>query len=371
MFRLQLATVLLFGGAILHASFATRFDEPTSSWKDDYESLFTPEFAAEMDIQLQRFSQELQDDLFSESHVYDQIRRKLYQQERPCNAQFSNVTAQEIQDMITTFLGSFLPAGNEFQGALSALMGVIKYDLVVAKVCLSCADITEAMLGSAAYTSTSPYGFPTYCSSNSYGYNAMHSALVLAPVDPSTGEIFTGKLRGMVVGHGLTTDVNQGPSDLWPDSVTEALHGSNATVANIFNTFHDFLVTVVAATSGAIGVQPDYIGYGESKDYNRTFFAHLPYKQAFGISYLAAQQYVANITNGCTMLDNAATVTGFSEGGYSCILGALAMEQNGVKILTLYPGSGPLEPNLEAGFGFGKAVLFKIGFRDDVQLNGS
>ena len=359
MFCSQLGWALFLGVAALNGIFAIRFVEPTRAEQDDFNSLLTTlEFADEMDTQLEGFRQELQGELLSESLVYNsRIHRKLYQRERPCNAQFANLTTQELQDLITTFFGLVIPPGSGLQTDLTALTGVIEYDLIIAKVCLSCADITEAMIGSAAFTSNSSYGFPTYCSADSYGYNAMHSALVIAPVDPSTGKIFTGKLRGMVVGHGLTPDVNQGPSDLWPNNITEALHGNNASVDNIFNTFIDTIVPLIAAASGAIGVEPDYIGYGASKDYNRTFFAPLPYKQAFAVTYLAAQQYISNVTNGCTMLDNVATVTGFSEGGYSCIPGALAMEQNGVKILSLHPGGGPLEPNLEAGFGFGKALF--------------
>ena len=168
--------------------------------------------------------------------------------------------------------------------------------------------------------------------------------------------MLTGKLQGMAGGHVLATDVSQGPTDKWPDSVSDALHGNNNSFA-VYLTFIDFLVTATAAANGMIGVQPDYIGYGASKEYNRTFLAHLPYKQAFGVSYLAAQQYVASTTNGRSLLDNVATVTGFSEGGYSSILGSLALEQNGVKILSLHSGGGPIELNLQMGFGLCKSTL--------------
>ena len=133
-------------------------------------------------------------------------------------------------------------------------------------------------------------------------------------------------------------------------------------MANTYNTFIYFLVTATVAANGAIGVRPDYICFGASKEFNRTFFAHLPYKQAFGVSYLAAQRFIANVTKGCTMLDNAATVADFFEGVYSSILGALAMEQNGVKILSLYSGGGPVEPNLEMDFGLCKTLLFGLSY---------
>ena len=124
--------------------------------------------------------------------------------------------------------------------------------------------------------------------------------------------------------------------------MTEYLATNSATDIIAYSV--DYLFAAVGAASGAIVVNPDYIGYGQSVDYDRSFAAPLPYAQSFAMSWLATHKYVANSTAGCSELENVATVSGYSEGGYAALPGAFALRQLGVTIWGAYSGGAVYQP---------------------------
>jgi hypothetical protein len=278
------------------------------------------------------------------------------QSTRACNEQFATATADEILAIGDFFLGLIIPP------ELSALLpiareeffSIVKYDIAVSKVCLSCSDVQAMDFGDAgAMTNGAKYGFLTYCSSDKYGFEATHSALVFQPVNATTGEKVEGVLRGFVSGHSTETDVTQGPSDFWPDSISGILDSDVLANSTKVIILRNFLTSSVAASAGTVAILPDYIGYGASKDFDRAFLAPMPYQQSFAVSYMAAKRYVSDTSDGCTQLEDVATVAGYSEGGLAAVNGALAMEQNGIQILSLHPGGTPFDVDTQIGFTLG------------------
>jgi hypothetical protein len=170
-----------------------------------------------------------------------------------------------------------------------------------------------------------------------------HSALVFLPVDPATGEVFKASIRAIFSGHSgtLLDVVAAAPTEIWPSNMTEFLATNSPD--DILASTMDYLVAAVGAASGAIVVNPDFIGYGESAEYNRTDLAAMPYAQSFALSWFATQKYVANSTAGCSELENVVTVSGYSEGGYAALPGSFALQQLGVTIWGAFPGGAPFE----------------------------
>lgn len=273
---------------------------------------------------------------------------------RGCNEQFTTTTADEIRAIGDFFLEFIIPPDLSevlLPIARAQLFSIVQYDIAVSKVCLSCSDVQAMDFGEAgAMTNDAKYGFQTYCSSDKYGFGAMHSALVFQPVNSTTGEKVPGVLRGFVSGHSTESDVTTGPSDLWPDSISGILDADFLDDFTKVIILRNFLTSSVAAAAGAVAILPDYIGYGASKDFDRTFLAPMPYQQSFALSYMAAKRFVSDTSDGCTQLEDVATVAGYSEGGYAAVVGALAMEQNGIQILSLHPGGAPFDLDTQAGF---------------------
>ena len=291
---------------------------------------------------------------------------------RDCNEEFSFVTTDEIRSIFNFLMESITPvdetssssspsppSSSPTQRQQVVVNPILNYDVTVSKVCLKCSQIgledfpetTEEIL-----LNTSPYGFLSYCSEDKYGWNATHSALIFSPVDSETGQILTGELRGFVSGHDTAIDVDTAPTDLWPfENVTSILLSSTNSTPLLTDSekvllFQSFISSLVAASGGAVAIMPDYIGYGESKDYDRAYLAPTVYEQSAAVIYVAAKRYVSQISNGCTILIDEATIVGYGEGGYFAIRGALALEQNGVTILSSRPGGTPLELDTQLGF---------------------
>jgi hypothetical protein len=289
---------------------------------------------------------------------------KRFVSSRECGAQITITTTDELQylaEFFITFLGAD-PKSEEFD-----ILGVgLLYDVVVAKVCMSCAMLDKIEIrrtrattskggGSKGNDDDEDFGFGTYCAPDGFGYNALHSALVMAPIDPSTGEIFGGVLRGFVGTHGTEVEVNQCPSEQWPESVGVLLADPNIAVYNYFR-FRNLYAGAFAASSGTVSVLPDYIGYGESTQFNRSYVAPLPYQQAVMTSFVAAQNWVYETSGGCSQLDDVVTVTGYSEGGYAAIVGAQALDDKGVKVLSVHPGGTPYDVDRQVQFGVCKYI---------------
>jgi hypothetical protein len=176
------------------------------------------------------------------------------------------------------------------------------------------------------------------------------SALAFIPMDPETGEILSGSMRGMVNGHGTAILLESAPTAIWPADMTAYL--AETEPADVLLNTSDYLVAAIFGAGGAVSISPDFIGYGESYQTRRTSFVKETYAQAFTLGWLATREYIRSETNGCSELEAVATLSGFSEGGYAVIPGAFALREIGVRILGLYPAGAPLKPTAQISYGF-------------------
>lgn len=268
---------------------------------------------------------------------------------RDCNEQFATVSTQEIKAILDFFVEGIVSIGDDLAKTRQLVTPLVQHNVMAIKLCLKCSDVDAQDLRTDALLDNSWYGFASYCSSDQYGWNATHSALMFAPVD-SRGIILSGQLRGFVAGHDTEIDVDMGPTDRWPNDVSELLSNALLTDTEKIATLQPFVSSLVAATSGAVAVLPDYIGYGESKNFDRAFLYPRLYMQAAGLSFAAARRFVSRIGQDCAALADVATVTGYGEGGYFAIVGALALEHSGVVILSSRVGATPFELDVQLGF---------------------
>lgn len=118
-----------------------------------------------------------------------------------------------------------------------------------------------------------------------------------------------GAMKGFVSARGSLTS----PSEVWPQSVSQVLAAHQAGQLNTSDfllTFSIFLSAAVASSSGMVSIIADNLGYGEAFEYNQTYLSKIPYEQATALGWIAASQYVAQTSNGCSVLDMEATTTG-------------------------------------------------------------
>jgi len=269
---------------------------------------------------------------------------------RNCNEEFSTVTGDEVGSIFDLLIKSIDSLGASFMNETVTV--TTKYNVKLSKVCLKCSQIGLEDLKAEVLSNTSPYGIRSYCSDDKFGWQATHSALVFSPVDISTGKLLTGELRAFLVGHDTAIDVDSGPTDLWSDEISSILNENTRNDSERTSIFESFVSSLVAATSGAVAVMPDYIGYGESKDYDRAYLSPMVYEQAAAVSYAAAKRYISSTSSGCTVLSDVVSITGYGEGGYFAVRGGLALDQNGVTILSSRPGGTPLDLDSQLGFSF-------------------
>ena len=59
--------------------------------------------------------------------------------------------------------------------------------------------------------------------------------------------------------------------------------------------------------------------------------------------WLYAKKLTAENSNGCSVLDDKATLGGYSSGGYSCLAASAALHRLGVFILQASVGAAPIK----------------------------
>jgi hypothetical protein len=312
-------------------------------------------------------------------------------QTRACGDEIGRVTVSEIRALTTTTFTVIL----EERGGLALLetslnyfTKSLRYDLVAYKVCGSCAEAQASLSKQALLQDESVFGsFSSYCTSNKYGYSAQHSALVFVPVvttDTSiavteriastagteTTTIVEGSLRSFIAMHLPRVSVSGAPTQRWPNiTLTEALTLDDSDNLAMLVTYINYLTPLVAASSGAVSIMPDYIGYGASLEtHNRTFAYPPTYMQAAVTTWMATKQAIERDTygwsinggnGGCTVMDSVASLAGVSEGGYAAIAAAPAMQQAGLRVLSVIAGATFLDP--------GEQIQFAIGMYQDMH----
>ena len=133
--------------------------------------------------------------------------------------------------------------------------------------------------------------------------------------------------------------------------------GWNATTAllqqRVFN-LYSIWPGMMAVSSGAVAILPDYLGLGHAYQHKRGYVTRQAYQQADAVLWLKTTNLLPQSTNGCTVLSPQATLGGYSEGGFAAFAGALALKEIGVNIINVPIGAPPLDLNFNIGWGIGK-----------------
>ena len=313
---------------------------------------------------------------FDAEHT-DSFDRRL--QTRACGEEIGLVTQAETKALASTLFTIFLEkagAAGFIQNRLEYFTKSLRYDLVAYKVCGSCAETQAFLPDQALLQDESVFGsFSSYCASDKYGNSAQHSALVFVPVTVGTtsaasarserAEIVEGSLRSFVSMHGTLVSVSRAPTQAWPINLTEGLTLSlsgDFSDSKLLGQYYDYLAPLVAASSGAVSILPDYIGYGSSSEtHNRTYAYPPTYMQAAVTTWMATKQAIEQDTygwsindgTGCTVMDSVVSVAGNSEGGYAAIAAGPALQQAGVRVLSINAGATFLDPGEQLEFAIG------------------
>lgn len=155
----------------------------------------------------------LQDDL-----LHADTRGRLLQQ-ASCGDTLGTVTADQIRQVGLTYLDTLLSP--ELQATTSGIVNQTSNvlfqtavnDVTVMKMCGSCETLIRDFFNDNGRV------FPnfhfTYCAGTAYGWDSLHSSLVLLPIDPETGELFDqARLRSFI---SLTTsrlDFGMAPTEI-------------------------------------------------------------------------------------------------------------------------------------------------------------
>ena len=78
--------------------------------------------------------------------------------------------------------------------------------------------------------------------------------------------------------------------------------------------------------------------------------------QAAVVSWVAATKWLDEYSEGCTTAEPTVTIAGVSEGGYAAIPTAIALEQIGLRVLSVDAGAAPLDPEAAVSFAVGKCA---------------
>lgn len=259
-----------------------------------------------------------------------------------CNTKITTLGIDEVQSFAEILLQSSLglAGAEDLQDTLAAqlITPFVKYGLTVYKVCGTCNNVWKHWDN---YDYGDDSSFESYCGPNVHGSEATHSSLVFAP-NEGNSEILSGNIPSFLHMHSFVTDLADCPTEKWPSSLNETLQSVIAenTFVDFLSNFFDYFSGVLIASSGVVSVFPDYIGYGESIDFSRSSIPE-SYAQAAVVSYAATGLYLEQKSGGCSRLANVGSMLGLSEGGFSVIPAATAL-QDFVDIQHVASGAGPL-----------------------------
>jgi hypothetical protein len=261
---------------------------------------------------------------------------------RKCGQVIGVATADDVNaffsDAITTLFGGFPEYASFASIAVSTVATIVKYGVHAQVICTSCDEIMQLYSGEEFLTADGNHSFVSYCGPERHGHDVVHSALMLVPVDSATGATLPGQFKTSVNMHS-TTFAQQGiPSEVYPDNLGAAIDKLSDIDVQMdqVGILYDVIGGLIAASSGTINVAPDYIGYGQSYLSPRSYGVVKLYQQAAAVSWLKAKKEVQAMSNGCTTVQNAATVGGYSEGGFSAVAAALAYQAMGMDIIGVW-----------------------------------
>ncbi|KAL7547388.1 hypothetical protein ACHAWF_010695, partial [Thalassiosira exigua] len=203
-------------------------------------------------------------------------------------------------------------------GIRSEVRQIIQYGIQARKICASCDDFM--------FEDNSCYD--DFCGADVYGHSAMHSGLLILPVDDN-GTPISGIHHGSIWYHGTTASTCSVPSE----EFSRFLEGSFS--ANV-------LSTILFAGHGTIAVAPDGLGYGESYDHIKGYLVKKTYQASAAVLWSKARQVLQDdaldIELGCSGM-----TSGYSEGGYGAAAGATGLSCIGVDVKRIQMGGAPFQ----------------------------
>ena len=334
-------------------------DEPSSSyWK-----------AHEMQQQQQQRKVNYYKDTMRHRHMQEDSNSNANNEVliRPCNEKITTVTTEELQGVVDVYLTSIFSQQDDsdtseflLEAGRMQVAATIQYDFDVWKLCGSCTSVTPFVVDDKnTIDDTSTFAnFGSYCGPDFYGYNAEHSFLVMIPKDDSSSLAeeekktlppLSGYLSGFVQMHQTESTASRAPTQVFPSSVAlelQKLQDSNFTDTDLLidftvNIFLETVTPMLATSAGAVGIVPDYLGYGETfLTHNRTYFYHESYMQSAVVSWLTTQAFLQNdLSNGCSILENRLAIAGASEGSFATIAAAAAFRRLGISVLSAFPSA--------------------------------
>jgi hypothetical protein len=128
---------------------------------------------------------------------------------RQCNQEFARVSVAQVQEVANLFIQRLSTSEAVASLARDNMFRKIQYDVVVSKVCGSCSSVFDESKFSTPDSTTSLFDKESYCFAGAHGYDATHSSLVFASLDPDTNQIVTGETRGLLY---VSKMCNDGPS---------------------------------------------------------------------------------------------------------------------------------------------------------------
>mmetsp|Transcript_36584 Transcript_36584/g.88669 ORF Transcript_36584/g.88669 Transcript_36584/m.88669 type:complete len:598 (-) Transcript_36584:30-1823(-) len=237
-----------------------------------------------------------------------------------CGAVVGTLTISEIKSKLLSSSG--VPTS-----ASGFSIFLVKHDVQARKICASCQDYQDAAANDVSQNSLLPtprnITWQQYCGESAYGSNATVSGLLLVPIDEN-GDLIEGPMAGHLAAHqSLTETFSQIPSET-------------------FDQFDKHWLSIVAASSGKIAIEPDYLGYGESSDFFKSFLIRPAYATATLPLWQSAVEMIAQESECRSYLKSVAYVTGYGEGAFAALSIADALYSTfNVQIVKASVGGGP------------------------------
>ena len=229
-----------------------------------------------------------------------------------CGEVVDEIFASDLRDLFDTLVQTTLNlVGTELALFQFVVLPQVTFGVRIQKVCGRCSEF--------------PSGTTT-CLPDEYGYNALHSGLLITPLDRTSNQIKPGTSPINIVCHGTQSGNHNVPSNQWSRTTPDP---------------QVILAVLLSSVSGSYAILPDYLGYGESTDYFRPYIVKQAYPCAVWPLLHRAEEIIAQETDCASALADSITVMGYSEGGYAAVAVADAMYREGKTILSVNAGGGP------------------------------
>jgi hypothetical protein len=284
--------------------------------------------------------------------------------DRLCDEFIGIVSADEIKELGRIHLQPYYASSNDpslIETSLEIIYLPAKFNVAVYKSCSSCEMIDQIYIQRLQLLPA--YHTNGYCNQiESLAYRSIHSSLVMIPLDPafdiSAINTTTTTMVNDALLHGYTmrafmslrpTRLNYSfaPTEFFPPNLTSFIEAneSNNNTASIRQLIVDYAPSLLAASSGSIGIVPDYLGFGTSTvTSNRTFLLGTDYEVAGAIGFLGTRELITNKTNNCSSVDmQLITIQGVDDGAYGASFISYALRQFDIETTTLFLSGGPLD----------------------------